>query len=120
MLFHDRGTVNIADVVRYTITYDPAQDPNNKHRLLPHFAAGYLHHRLHLRIRNNASMLLRAAYLQGPYILCVSVREASFHANYEMVDCPISSAPLYDQDLTTSTSFWAELPADKECSRPNT
>lgn len=114
MLFHDRGTVNIADVVRYTITYDPAQDPVNRHRLLSHITSAHLHHKLHLRVRNNASMLLRPAYLQGPYILAVSVREDSFHSNDEMVECASSSAPIYDHDLKTSTSFWAELPADKK------
>ena len=80
MLFHDRGTVNIADVVRYIVTYDPSLDPVNRHKILSHItssshAPSHPHPKLHLRIRNNASMLLRAAYLQGPYILAVSVRE---------------------------------------------
>jgi len=114
MLFHDRGTVNIADVVRYTVTFDPTLDPGAKHRLLSHITSGHLHHKLHLRIRNNASMLLRAAYLQGPYVLSVSVREDTFHANDETVECADAAAPIYDHDLKTSTSFWAELPADKK------
>jgi len=115
MLFHDRGTVNIADVVRYIITYDPAQDHVGKPRLLSHITSGHRHHKLHLRIRNNASMLLRPAYLQGPYVLAVSVREDTFRANDESVDCAASSAaPIYDHDLKTSTSFWAELAADKK------
>ena len=120
MLYHDRGTVNIADVVRYTITYDPAADPSSKHGLLSHIpSAGHTHSlfhpKIHLRVRNNASILLRAAYLQGPYSLCVSVREDTFHANFEAVDFPSSSSPTYDQDVKASTSFWAELGADKKC-----
>jgi hypothetical protein len=119
MLFHDRGTVNIADVVRYVVTYDPALDPAHKHKILSHIAsAGHgpslLHRKLHLRVRNNASMLLRAAYLQGPYILCVSVRENTFHANTRDLEPFETSAPIYDQDLKASTSFWTELPSDKK------
>jgi len=119
MLFHDRGTVNIADVVRYVVTYDPALDPGGKHRLLSHIASaghvpGLLHPALHLRVRNNASMLLRAAYLQGPYILCVSVRENTFHANNDDLEPCETSAPVYDQDVKASTSFWTELPADRK------
>ena len=59
-------------------------------------------------------MLLRPAYLQGPYALCVSVRDYSFRANEETVDTPTSSSPIYDQDVKTSTSFWAELGCDKK------
>lgn|SRR5277367_279737 len=116
MLFHDRGTVNIADVVRYIITYDPTQDLVVKPGLLSHITSGHRHHKLHLRIRNNASMLLRPAYLQGPYVLAVSVREDTFHANDEGVECAASSAPIYDHDLKTSTSLWAELAAEKKYS----
>lgn len=118
MLFHDRGTVNIADVVRYTVTYDPSLDPINKPKIRPHLTpashAPRFHPKLHLRIRNNASMLLRAAYLQGPYILAVSVREDTFCANEGIVDESISAAPVYDQEVKASTSFWAELTSDKK------
>jgi hypothetical protein len=119
MLFHDRGTVNIAEVVRYIVTYDPIHDPINKHRFLSHItsrahAPGLFHPRLHLRIRNHEIVLLRAAYLQGPYILSVSVREGTFCANYEAIDVPSASAPIYDQDVKASTSFWAELASDKK------
>jgi len=119
MLFHDKGTVEVADVVRYTITYDPALDPANTHGILSHItSAGHhpnlFHHKIQLRIRNTASMLLRPAYLQGPYVLCVSVREDTFHAFEETPNTPTSSAPIYDQDLKTSTSFWAELGCDKK------
>ena len=117
MLFHDRGTVNIADVVRYVVTYDSAVDPLNRHTFLSHITSGghghrLLHPKLHLRIRNNASMLLRAAYLQGPYALCVSVREDTFHANEQHLGRFDTVAPVYDQDLKASTSFWTELPSE--------
>jgi hypothetical protein len=119
MMFHDRGTVNIADVVRYVVTYEPALDPAQKHGFLSHIAsashAPIFQHKVHLRIRNNASMLLRAAYLQGPYVLAVAVREDTFHADDEESVSRSSLAPVYDQDLKASTSFWAELPVDKRC-----
>ena len=119
MLFHDRGTVNIADVVRYIITYDPTLDPVHQYRILSRIASHYHaphipYPKLYLRIRNNASILLRAAYLQGPYALCVSVREDTFHANADTVDSPLTLAPIYDQDVKASTSFWAELFCEKK------
>jgi hypothetical protein len=117
MLFHDRGTVNIADVVRYVVTYEPALDPAQKHGFISQIAsashAQMFQHKIHLRIRNNASMLLRAAYLQGPYVLAVAVREDTFHADDEDDRNLSSLAPIYDHDLKASTSFWAELPVDK-------
>lgn len=113
MLFHDRETVNIAEAVRYIITYNPALDPTTGwHRTL---SGGHLHGRLiHVRIRNTANIVLRAAYLQGPYTLCVSVRESTFHASREDdAERGDSPTPIYDQDVKSSTSFWAELAADK-------
>jgi hypothetical protein len=119
MLFHDRGTVNIADVVRYIVTYDPSLDHGNKHGILSHISSAthtgnMFSSKIHLRIRNNASMLLRAAYLQGPYVLAVSVRDDKFHADDESEEIPSSAAPVYDHDLKASTSFWTELPCDKK------
>src|SRR6202035_2811404 len=119
MLFHDRGTVNIADVVRYIVTYDPSLDHGNKHGILSHISSAthtgnMFSSKIHLRIRNNASMLLRAAYLQGPYVLAVSVRNDKFHADDESEEIPSSAAPVYDHDLKASTSFWTELPCDKK------
>jgi len=121
MLFHNKGTVNIADVVRYTITYDPSSDPQNRpHGILSQLGSSshiipQRGHTLHLRIRNDASMLLRAAYLQGPYVLAVSVRDDTFCANDESVEVSGDTPPpVYDHDLKTRTSFWTELPADKK------
>jgi len=119
MLFHDRGTVNIADVVRYIVTYDPSLDPINKRKIRSHItpashARSLFHPKLHLRIRNNENVLLRAAYLQGPYALAVSVREDTFCANEGIVDESTAAAPVHDQDVKASTSFWAELASDKK------
>lgn len=121
MLFHDKGTVSVADVVRYTITYDPSlAEPSAHHGILSHLGSSshipqlFRPKTLQLRIRNTASMLLRAAYLQGPYVLSVSVREDTFAANDESVTEPVEESPVYDHDLKTSTSFWTELKADRK------
>lgn len=67
LLLHTTGVSRIGDIHRYTVTYIPSQD-----RILPHPSA------LHLRIRNTASLPLRAAYLHGPYTLYVAVRRREF------------------------------------------
>jgi hypothetical protein len=47
-------------------------------------------------------------------VLAVAVREDTFHADDEDDNSPCSSSPVYDHDLKASTSFWAELPADRQ------
>ena len=61
-------STNFVQTYRYTITYTPSLD-----RILP------LPEYLHLRIKNTASLPLRAAYLHGPYTAYVSVRRQEFH-----------------------------------------
>ena len=119
MLYHDKETVSIAEVVRYVVTYDPAVDTTIRHGILHHVVSSShvpsrLHPMLHLRIRNTASVLLRPAYLQGPYALAVSVREDTFHANDETIPLEPSSTPVHNQDLKASTSFWVELASEKK------
>lgn len=67
LLLHTTGSTRIGEVRRYTVTYTPAAD-----HILPLPTA------LHLRIKNTASLPLRAAYLHGPYTLYVSVRRQEF------------------------------------------
>ncbi|RPB10067.1 DUF676-domain-containing protein [Morchella conica CCBAS932] len=67
LLLHTTGVSKIGEIHRYTITYTPSVD-----RVLPPPSA------LHLRIKNTASLPLRAAYLHGPYTLYVSVRRQEF------------------------------------------
>ena len=67
LLVHTSGSTKIGDVRRYTITYSPSKDP-----LLPLPTA------LHLRIKNTNALPFRAAYLNGPYTLYVSVRRQEY------------------------------------------
>lgn len=67
LLLHTTGVSRIGDIHRYTVTYTPDRD-----RVLPPPSV------LHLRIRNTASLPLRAAYLHGPYTLYVAVRRQEF------------------------------------------
>ena len=67
LLLHTADTIKIGDVRRYTLTYTPDRD-----RILP------LPKALYLRIKNTSSVPLRAAYLQGPYTLYVSVKRQEF------------------------------------------
>jgi hypothetical protein len=119
MRYHDRKTLNVADVVRYTVTYDPSEDSEKKHRLLSQvIVKGHghriLHPKIHLRVRNLASRVFRAAYLRGPYVLYVSVRESTFNADIDDDEIPSSSIPIYNHDLKASSSFRAELASDKK------
>jgi hypothetical protein len=115
MLYHDKETVSIAEVVRYIVTYDSALDSSAKHHLFPHITSddgdARRPHKVFIRVRNTASMLLRPAFLQGPYILSVAVREDDFCSHYCDTEEPLT-APIYDQEVKASTSFWAELPGD--------
>ncbi|KAA8910664.1 putative serine esterase-domain-containing protein [Sphaerosporella brunnea] len=118
LLLHSTGSTTIGQVKRYTITYTPSSD-----RLLPLPTA------LHLRIKNTASLPLRAAYLHGPYTLYVSVRRQEFQPWAS--GTPASSEeeeeeeqeqqeqeeeeeevgiPTYDPHLKAGASFYAVLP----------
>ncbi|KAL7274960.1 hypothetical protein RUND412_002114 [Rhizina undulata] len=125
LLLRTTETTKIGDIHRYTITYTPSHD-----RILPAPTA------LHLRVRNTASLPLRAAYLHGPYTLYVSVRRQEFQPwtsstpgteereeeLAEEVDRnskgkkedPENLVPIYDPHLKAGASFYATLPIPTE------
>ncbi|TGZ80272.1 DUF676-domain-containing protein, partial [Ascodesmis nigricans] len=111
LLIHTTGTTKIGDVRRYTITYTPSQD-----RILP------LPKALYLKIKNTASLPLRAAYLHGPYTLYVSVRRKEFKPwpDYDGEEEDAveewddeEMAPVYDPHVKAGASFYATLPVPK-------
>jgi len=109
MLYHDKGTVRIAEVVRYIVTYDPSTTLSSTNQIdsAPHLPRLT---KIFLRLRNCAPIFRRAQYLNGPYFLSVSVREAEFNANDEITGTVNeTSPPLYDPEVKASKSFWAEL-----------
>ncbi|KAI5795309.1 putative serine esterase-domain-containing protein [Peziza echinospora] len=101
LLLHTTGSVKIGEIVRSTITYTPSLDP-----LTP------LPISLHLRIKNTASLPLRAAYLHGPYTIYVSVRRQEFdpfhtwRSEFEEEEVPV---PQYEPNLKAGASFFAQL-----------
>ncbi|KAF8453686.1 putative serine esterase-domain-containing protein, partial [Terfezia claveryi] len=101
LLVHTSGSVKIGEIVRYTITYTPSLD-----RILP------LPEYLHLRIKNTASLPLRAAYLHGPYTAYVSVRRQEFHP-YKTWESEIEGdeleVPQYEPNLKAGASFYTLL-----------
>ncbi len=70
LLAHQIGSVKIGEVVRYTVTYTPSDD-----RILPSPEF------LYLRIRNTCNVALRAAFVHGPYTLCVAAYPSTFSPN---------------------------------------
>ncbi|KAH0606046.1 uncharacterized protein H6S33_004503 [Morchella sextelata] len=118
LLLHTTGVSKIGEIHRYTITYTPSVD-----RVLPLPSA------LHLRIKNTASLPLRAAYLHGPYTLYVSVRRQEFEPwssttpgtegrKEELAQeddrGPVlvdeGDIPVFEPQLKAGSSFYATLP----------
>jgi hypothetical protein len=106
MLYHDKGTVKVAEVVRYIVTFDPLVRLNAGSKLHDVSHSG----KIFLRLHNCAPIFRRAQYLSGPYFIAVSVRDADFNANDEISGhVNQTSPPLYDPEVKPSKSFWAEL-----------
>lgn len=64
LLYHNKGALNVGQVMRYKITYTPPDE----------YACADAPEPLWLKIRNLEVVALRAAYLAGPFILYVDVR----------------------------------------------
>jgi hypothetical protein len=94
LLLHQTGAVKVGEVVRYTVTYTPAED-----RILPSPAT------LHVRIRNTAAMPLRAAYLHGPYTLHVAAYPSSFNPNKKIESPKSEGVPEFEPNLKAG-GYW--------------
>ncbi|KAL3469380.1 putative serine esterase-domain-containing protein [Aspergillus californicus] len=118
LLIRQVGSVCVGEVIRYTLTYEPAADTSH-----PYSTA------LHLKIKNTSPIPLRAAYLHGPYTLYASCYPSSFNPN------KVSGSPAPDTDnipqfepyLKAGGTWNAEIPIPRhaqqghgtllECSR---
>jgi Putative serine esterase (DUF676) len=110
MLYHDKGVIRVANVVRYVITYNPVWNADSEDGKRCEASDNS---KVFLRVHNCAQIIRRAQYLNGPYFFCVSVRDAEFNANDEISGLVKETrAPIYDQEVKASSSFWAELPVD--------
>ncbi|KAF8473181.1 putative serine esterase-domain-containing protein [Kalaharituber pfeilii] len=101
LLVHTTGSVKVGEAVRYTVTYTPSLDDT-----FP------LPEHLYLRIRNTASLPLRAAYLHGPYILYVSVRRQEFHPYLSWsskIEGDELEIPQFEPNLKAGASFYTAL-----------
>ncbi|KAF1920880.1 putative serine esterase-domain-containing protein [Ampelomyces quisqualis] len=98
LLLHQTGSVKVGEVVRYTVTYTPAED-----RILPAPAC------LHVRIRNTSAIPLRAAYLHGPYTIHVSAYPATFNPNSKHDDSKTHGYPDFEPNVKAGASWSAKL-----------
>lgn len=98
LLLHQIGTVKIGEVVRYTVTYTPSQD-----RILPS------PEKLHLRIRNTSAIALRAAFVHGPYNLCVAAYPAAYNPNAKFSSARRHGIPEFEPMVKAGGSWQCEL-----------
>ncbi|EOD48629.1 putative lipase serine esterase protein [Neofusicoccum parvum UCRNP2] len=103
LLVHQAGSVKVGEVVRYTLTYTPAND-----RILPSPA------QLHLKIKNSSAIPLRAAYLHGPYTLHVAAYPSSFNPNRKVENPKKEGVPDFEPNLKAGGSWATRLLVPEE------
>ncbi|KAL2816773.1 putative serine esterase-domain-containing protein [Aspergillus granulosus] len=99
LLIRQTGSVRVGEVVRYTLTYDPASD-----NIQPPPDA------LHVKVKNTSAIPLRAAYLHGPYTLYVSCYPASFDPNDETNVSRADNTPQFEPYLKAGGTWNAVIP----------
>ncbi|RKF63301.1 putative lipase [Erysiphe neolycopersici] len=98
LLMHEAGSLKIGEVIRYTITYVPSQDP------LVHSSSA-----LYLRIKNGCTAALRAAFMRGPYNLSVSAYPATYNPNEEFKDADSLGIPTFEPYLRAGGTWDCKL-----------
>jgi hypothetical protein len=98
LLVHQAGSVKVGEVVRYTLTYTPAND-----RILP------TPPNLHVKIKNSSAIPLRAAWVHGPYALHVAAYPSSFNPYSKAEDPDRDGLPQYEPMLKAGGSWQAKL-----------
>ncbi|PKS08804.1 hypothetical protein jhhlp_003413 [Lomentospora prolificans] len=98
LLIHQVGSVKIGEVVRYTVTYIPSQD-----RILPS------PEKLHLRIRNTSALVLRGAFVHGPYTLSVSAYPSNFNPNEKFKEARRYGVPEFEPMVKAASAWDCEL-----------
>ena len=96
-MYHFRGGLTVGQVNRFTIEIDSDQ-----------LGSLIEADELTVRIKNTTSALMRPAYLAGPYILYVSIREDSYRPDRVLAEGDFS--PHFDANLKTNCSRWQTLP----------
>lgn len=103
LLLHQAGSVKIGEVVRYTLTYIPAND-----RILPTPS------HLYIKIKNTSAIPLRAAWVHGPYALHVSAYSANFNPHQKVENPERDGTPQYEPVLKAGGSWQAKLPVPED------
>lgn len=98
LLIHQTGSVKIGEVVRYTVTYTPADD-----RILP------APNHLYLRIKNTSTVALRAAFIHGPYTLYVSSAPQVFNPNEKLDNPRRDGVPEFEPNLKAGGTWYSKL-----------
>ena len=98
LLVHQAGSVKLGEVVRYTLTYTPAND-----RILPTPA------NLHVKVKNSSAIPLRAAWVHGPYALHAAVYPSTFSPYAKAEDPDQNGLPQYEPMLKAGGSWQAKL-----------
>ncbi|KAK9239619.1 putative serine esterase-domain-containing protein [Lipomyces kononenkoae] len=99
LLFRTRSSVKVGQLHRYIITYVPAHD-----NVFP------LPMSLYLRVRNTELFPMRAAYLNGPFVLYVDVKPSHYDPAVKVTN-PYDK-PSYEPQVKASQSYYAELKLD--------
>ncbi|KAK9455758.1 putative serine esterase-domain-containing protein [Dipodascopsis uninucleata] len=99
LLFRTRSAVKVGQLHRYIITYTPSLD-----NVVP------IPDKLFLRVRNTEVLPLRAAYLNGPFILNVDVKPSHYDP-YVTTENP-NDFPAFDPQVKAAQSFYADLKLD--------
>lgn len=97
-LFRTRGAVKVGELNRFVVKYTP--------RLDPHYSDA-MEESLWLRVRNVENVALRAAYLNGPYILYVDVRPEGYDHNRKVFSS--AEQPVYEPQLKAGQSMTTRL-----------
>ncbi|KAG0650122.1 Revertant of glycogen synthase kinase mutation 1 [Hyphodiscus hymeniophilus] len=103
LLLHQAGSVKIGEVVRYTVTYTPAND-----RILPSPST------LHLKIKNTTAIALRAAFVHGPYTIYAAAYPATFNPNRKFENPRRDGVPEFEPNLKAGGSFSTALVVPEE------
>lgn len=98
LVLHQTGTVKVGEVVRYTLTYTPSQDP-----ILPSPPA------LYLKIKNTSAIALRAAFVHGPYALYVSACPGEYRTDKKWENPKRDGVPEFEPNLKAGASWCCTL-----------
>lgn len=85
-------------IFRYTLTYTPSYD-----RILPSPSE------LHVKIKNTSAIVLRGAYLHGPYTLYAATYPSTFDPNYRHEDPEQHGTPDFEPNLKAGGSWTSRL-----------